>query len=274
MTTVIAQLSDLHIREPGRLTYRRIDTAPYLQQAVATLLGLPQRPDAVLITGDLTDFGRAEEYRHLATLLEPLSMPVYLMPGNHDDRAELRRGFPDHRYLGTGEFVSFSVDVGEIRLIALDTTTPGQPHGTLCAARLGWLEAELERSPDGPIIVAMHHPPFRSLIAAMDRQGLLEGGPELERIVQRHRNVERVVCGHLHRSIDVRFGGSIASTAPSSAHQLELDMSPEAPAEWTLEPPGFRLHVWPGSGRLVTHTVASGRHEGPYAFYEDGVLID
>ena len=275
MTTVLAQLSDLHIREPGRLAYRRLDTAPYLRAAVASILRLPQRPDAVLITGDLTDFGRPQEYRHLADLLKPLPMPVYLMPGNHDDRSGLRRGFPAHPYLGNGEFVQFSVAIGEIRLIALDTTVPGRPHGALCRERLSWLETELDAHVDEPIILAMHHPPFRSLMEAMDRQGLLEGAAQLERIVERHPNVERIICGHLHRAIDVRFGGSIASTAPAPAHQLQFDMAVEAPAEWTLEPPGFKVHVWPGSGRLVTHTVASGEHEGPYAFYDaNGRLID
>jgi 3',5'-cyclic AMP phosphodiesterase CpdA len=92
--TLLAQLSDLHIREPGRLAYGRLDTAPYLAAAVQILLRLPQRPDAVLITGDLCDFGRAAEYRHLAALLAPLPMPVYLMPGNHDERARCARPFP------------------------------------------------------------------------------------------------------------------------------------------------------------------------------------
>ena len=101
-TTVLVQLTDLHIREPGRLAYGRIDTAPYLERAVQSVLRLPQQPDAVVITGDLSDFGRAAEYEHLARLLAPLTMPVYLMPGNHDDRDQLRRSFPDHGYLAAG----------------------------------------------------------------------------------------------------------------------------------------------------------------------------
>ncbi|MRT32881.1 phosphodiesterase, partial [Xylella fastidiosa subsp. multiplex] len=55
--TFLVQLTDLHIREPGRLAYGRIDTAPYLERAVQSVLALRQAPDAVVITGDLTDFG-------------------------------------------------------------------------------------------------------------------------------------------------------------------------------------------------------------------------
>ena len=269
----LVQLTDPHIREPGRLAYGRIDTAPYLQRAVGSVLRLRQRPDAVVITGDLSDFGRAAEYAHLAELLAPLTMPVYLMPGNHDDRHEMRRSFPGHGYLGSEGFVQYSVKIGAIRLLTLDTVVPGQSHGTLCAERLGWLEAQLETTGDEPVVVAMHHPPFRTLIGHMDAIGLREGGPELEALVARHPNIERIICGHIHRAIDVRFGGTIASTSPAPGHQVALDLRPDAPSAWMLEPPGFRVHAWDGE-RLLTHTAPSGDFEGPYPFHENGALID
>ena len=93
MTTLLLQLSDLHIREPGKLAYGRIETAPYLQRAIDSILRLPQQPHAAVITGDLTDFGRSAEYDHLRELLKLLPMPVNLMPGNHDDRDQLRRNY-------------------------------------------------------------------------------------------------------------------------------------------------------------------------------------
>jgi 3',5'-cyclic AMP phosphodiesterase CpdA len=278
-STFLVQLTDLHIREPGRLAYGRIDTAPYLERAVQSVLRLPQRPDAVVITGDLSDFGRAAEYEHLARLLSPLPMPVYLMPGNHDDRDQLRRSFPAHAYLapgvGASGFVQYSVRVGALRLLTLDTCVPGQSHGTLCDERLAWLEQQLDACRGEPVVIAMHHPPFQTLIGHMDEIGLLQGTDALEALVARHRNVERVICGHLHRAIDVRFGGTIASTSPAPAHQVCLDLSPDAPSAWTLEPPGFRVHAWSArSGRLVTHLAASGTFEGPFPFHDNGALID
>ena len=139
MKTLLAQLTDLHIREPGRLAYGRLDTAPYLCAAVQAIEALPQPPHAVVLTGDLTDFGRATEYEHLAGMLAPLSMPLYLLPGNHDERAQLRRSFAEHAYLGDGEFVQYSVRLGGhgLRLLALDTVEPGSPHGR--SACSGWL---------------------------------------------------------------------------------------------------------------------------------------
>lgn len=273
MTTSIIQLTDLHIREPGRLAYGRLDTAPYLAEAVRSIGRLKQRPDAIIITGDLCDFGRPAEYAHLAALLAPLEPPIYLIPGNHDDRDQLRRSFPTHAYLGTEGFIQYSIRVGELRLLTLDTCVSGQSHGALCTQRLAWLEAQLEAHCHEPVVIAMHHPPFQTLIGHMDRIGLLEGADALELLVRRYPNVERIICGHLHRAIDVRFGGSIASTAPGPAHQVCLDLAPDAPSAWALEPPGFHIHTW-NSGRLVTHLAYSGEFAGPYPFHEGGVLID
>ena len=277
--TLLAQLTDLHIREPGRLAYGRLDTAPYLRAAVQAIGALPQRPQALVLTGDLTDFGRAAEYEHLARLVAPLAssgMPMYLLPGNHDDRAQLRRSFKDHSYLGDGEFVQYSVVVGGqgLRLVALDTVEHGAPHGRLCARRLQWLSDTLDAHQGEPKVIAMHHPPFDTLIGHMDRIGLLEGAGALAEILAAHPTVERVVCGHLHRTIYTRLGGTVVSTAPSPAHQVCLDLAPDAASAWILEPPGFHLHAYSGPGRLVTHVAAIGTYEGPFPFHDGGKLID
>jgi Icc protein len=274
MSTLLFQITDLHIREPGRLAYGRLDTAPYLRQAVNTVKDCPQQPTAVVLTGDLTDFGRPEEYAHLRELLAPLDCPIYMLPGNHDDPGGMRASFPEHEYLGNEGHIQYSVPVGDIQLIALDTTVPMQSHGALCDTRLSWLEAELERVRQRPVVIAMHHPPFQTLIGHMDKIGLLSGSHELGQIVQRHPNVERIICGHLHRAIDVRFAGTIASTSPAPAHQVVLDLHPEAASQWNLEPGGFRIHAWaPGTG-LISHTRPVGEFEGPFPFHMGGALID
>ncbi|MBA3477652.1 MAG: phosphodiesterase [Lautropia sp.] len=271
--TVIAQLTDLHIREPGRLAYGRIDSSEYLRRAVRSILDLKQRPDAVVITGDLTDFGRAAEYEHLSLLLDPLQMPIYLLPGNHDDREQMRKSFAHHSYLGTSGLIQYSVRIGGLRLISLDTSVQAQSYGLLCQQQLSWLADMLDAHAGEPVIVAMHHPPFQTLIGHMDDIGLLKGSDALECLLARYANVERVICGHVHRAIDVRFGGTIASTSPAPAHQVCLDLAPDAASAWILEPPGFRLHACAGT-RVVTHLAYIGKFDGPYPFHADGALID
>ena len=78
----------------------------------------------------------------------------------------------------------------------------------------------------------------------------------------------------MHRAIDVRFGGTIASTSPAPAHQVVLDLDPDAASQWNLEPGGFRIHAWSEGQGLVTHTLPIGQFEGPYPFHMSGALID
>jgi len=274
---LLVQLSDLHIKQPGALAYRRVDTAACLARAIARLNALAPRPDAVLVTGDLVDRGTADEYRHLKTLLDKLEIPWWLLIGNHDAREPLREVFAGRPELRAGgEFVHYTVDIGPLRVIALDSMQPGQSAGTLCEARLAWLARALDAAREKPVIVALHHPPFDCGIGHMDAIGLDSAAAQaLEALIAQHPNVERVLCGHVHRPMFVRFGGTIASAVPAPAHQVTLDLSPEAPSTFTLEPPAFALHRYDPRGGIVTHHGYVETFEGPYPFHEpSGNLID
>jgi 3',5'-cyclic AMP phosphodiesterase CpdA len=262
---LIAQISDTHIRPKGVLAMGRVDTAGHLARAVAHINALRPAPDVVLATGDLVDAGQPEEYAHLRELLAPLAPPVHLIAGNHDAREALRAAFSAHGYLPAEGFLQYLVDCGPVRLIALDTVVAGAAHGELCAQRLGWLEARLAESYK-PAILFMHHPPFDCGIEEFDRCRLLAGGERLASIVRRHPTVERILCGHVHRPIQVRWAGTIASVAPSTAHQTALNLRPEAPLMYAMEPPAIALHQWrPGTG-LVTHLSYIGDYDGPHPF--------
>jgi len=275
---LVAQLTDLHIKAGGKLSYRLVDTAGALHTAIDTLLAAPQQPDIVIVTGDLVDFGSEPEYRFLRDILQRLPMPVRLLPGNHDHRQSLRSVFNDHDYLfanGDGDApVNYAIDAGPLRLVGFDCTVPGKPGGRADDAALAWLDAALSAERVRPTLVMLHHPPFYTGIGHMDVQGL-ENAAEFETVIARHPQVERVVCGHLHRHITRRFGGTIAMTAPSPAHQVALDLDPDAASRFRMEPPGYLLHWWHPVHGLVTHLAASGDYGALHPFYDaSGKLID
>ena len=89
----------------------------------------------------------------------------------------------------------------------------------LCAERLGWLDTALAAQLDRPTVILMHHPPFATGITYMDNFGL-DNAARLAEIVVRHPQIERILCGHLHRTIERRFAGTVAGTAPSTAEVL------------------------------------------------------
>ncbi len=265
MSFVIAQISDFHITEPGQFASGIVDTPACLARCVAKLMKLDPRPDAVLATGDLVDLATEEEYIHLRALLAPLTMPVFVIPGNHDHRDRLRAAFADHAYLPRQGFLQYTVDDYPVRLIAFDTVIAREGGGELCAERLAWLDAKLAEALHKPTVVVMHHPPFATGIKFTDEIGLLRGGRQLGTIIERNAQVERIVCGHLHRSIHTRWHGTLASTCPSTAHQIPLSLATDAPEAFNLEPPGFQLHLWIGT-ELITHTAVVNDYPGPYAF--------
>jgi Icc protein len=270
---LIAHISDLHIRRPGELAYGRVDTAAHLQRCIAHIMAQSPQPDIVVATGDLTDSGRPEEYEHLASLLSQLPMPLYVIPGNHDNRSALLAAFPQHQYLPhREEFIQYTVPAGPLQLVAMDTVLPGEGGGLLCRTRLRWLEEQLIVYRHRPVVMLMHHPPFTTGIRFMDQVGLQTASP-LEPIIRRHANVERILCGHVHRTIITRFGGTVAVTCPSPAHQVALNLLPDGPATFIMEPPGYMLHHW-SDERFVTFGVAVGKFDGPYPFYGRGGPID
>ncbi len=255
---LIAQITDMHIKRAGELIYRKVDTLPMLDAAVAHLNRLDTRPDIVLVTGDLADSGHEEEYARLRGALGKLKQAVFVIPGNHDDRAALRAAFADHAYLpGSGEFLHYTVEDYPVRLLALDTLIPGEVGGCMDDARCAWLDATLKQAPDKPTLVFMHHPPFEVGVDHLDDYRL-KGSDAFGRVLARHHQVERVICGHAHRAMALRWRGTAVTVCPSTAHQFALDFRPKSPPIFTLEPPGFQLHDWRLGVGLITHTLCVG----------------
>ena len=102
----------------------------------------------------------------------------------------------------------------------------------------------------------------------MDSIALREPGRFTE-IVARHRQVQRIVCGHHHRPVVAQLAQAIVSIAPSVAHQVEFDLSPDAPAAFVMEPSAFELHLWAADTGFVSHTALVEAFPGPFPFFSD-----
>jgi 3',5'-cyclic AMP phosphodiesterase CpdA len=261
---LIAQISDLHLRTDGSLMHG-IDTRAALANCVAHVNGLDPRPDLVLATGDLADLALPEDYRVLRAMLDGLAMPVYVIPGNHDDREALRASFGDLGYLPkNGPFLHYTVESYPLRLIGLDTVLPGEIGGGLCPSRLRWLADRLTEQPDRPTVIFMHHPPFTSGIAFLDRPPF-ERAAETARLVGEHRQVRQVICGHIHRAIHLNWSGTCAAVAPSVVYQMNLAFDPATTFDPTGDPPAISLYRWQHDGLGPVGYVSLIAREPAYA---------
>ncbi len=243
---LLLQLSDLHIGAPAGAR----DPRQCLREAVDAAAALADRPDAVLVSGDLTDDGSPRSYEFVRGELERLGLPYFVLPGNHDERAALRSGFG---LPGEGaDPIQYSVDLGPLRLVALDTVRPGADRGQLDAERLGWLEAELGAAPEQPVVLAMHHPPLVTAIPPFDEICLdAAERAALAAVLDDHPQVRRIVAGHVHRPIAAELAGRAVVTAPSTHRQSRLDFSSPDLA-LNDDPPGFAIHVL-ADGQLASH---------------------
>ncbi len=242
--SLLAQLSDPHLDVgPGDR-----GSAQALAAAVAAVLALRPLPDAVVITGDIANGGAAAEYARVHELLEPLPMPVHLLPGNHDDRDALRERFA---LPGDGP-LQYVAQCGELRLVVCDTKRPGRDDGALDGGRLEWLEAQLAAEPQAPTIVAMHHPPMTIGLPVLDAIGIAE--PErtaLGELLARSWQVRRLIARHVHRTAFGVHGSCAVFTCASTHLQAPLEIGARE-LRLVEERPVIALHAALDDG-LVSH---------------------
>ena len=261
---LLAQITDLHMRDDETPLSGRLVTRPFSARAIDALAAIV--PDAVVVTGDLTDIGTPCEYALLRRELDRLAMPVHVIPGNHDRHDAFRDAFEDHAYLPAEGPMNWVIE-GPLRIVGLDSVVPGHGHGLLARETLAWLDATLATDPR-PAIVALHHPPFPTGIAAMDRIGCLNGA-EMAEVIARHPQVERVIAGHHHRAVQVRWAGTIGQICPAVAHQVALSFEDRPMPEWTLEPPAMLLHRFAPETGVITHHAYIDVFDGPHPFALD-----
>ncbi len=263
---LIAQISDLHMARPGELTLGNAPMAENLARCVAHINQLTRRPDLVLVTGDITHNGLPEEAELAASLLDRLQMPYFILPGNHDHREVLVQVFgPDHCRVDDDGFVDYVIDDYDLRLVMLDSTMPGAPGGEICERRAAWLADQLEKAPERPTLLFMHHPPASFGVIETDVDGFL-GADRLGRILEQHPHVLRVLAGHIHLASLTTWHGVVISTAPSMGMRLFLDLTLQHPSSYILDIPGYQLHYWRQPNSLITHTVRVQEPETLYSF--------
>jgi 3',5'-cyclic AMP phosphodiesterase CpdA len=258
---LIAQITDIHLGfEPGNpaeFNRKRLD------QVLKQLGAMTPKPDLLLATGDLTEFGDSDSYRRLKKAFEQIDCPVLPMVGNHDLRENFARWFPDVP-MADG-FVQYAVDAGPLRLILIDTLEEGRHGGAFCEARAAWLTAQLDEDAGRPTVIVMHHPPVEVGIEWMNTHPEEAWVQRFHDCIAGRSNIVAVICGHLHRAITTQWAGTTIAICPATSPQVALDMAPIDPEQpdnrpmIIADPPAYALHWWNGR-ELITHFETAGAH--------------
>ena len=250
---LVAQISDTHILSSESDQPAAALRADCLRQTIADINA--QRPDVVVMTGDTVQHGQPDEYARLRTLLAPLQAPLYVVPGNRDDKHAMRTAFPDHAYMQREDgFLHYAIEDFDVRLVGIDTTLPGERKGRFCEARQAWLDATLREQPEKPTLLFLHHPPFdvgEHYVGGYRRPGEAEA---LQAIVAGHAQVSGVLCGHVHWPVARTWAGTQARIMPSVA----VDVRKGVNEDEVGGRPVYLLHRVSRAGDLATRERVAG----------------
>ncbi|GAB4583011.1 metallophosphoesterase [Nocardia sp. IFM 10818] len=238
---LLAQLSDTHFNMSDRNLERT-------ERVMAFLAELPQRPDVILVTGDIGDEGDIEEYQQARVALKA-DVPVVILPGNHDDRGNMRTVLFGESSSYAPINQSFSVD--GVTLALLDSSIPQQSAGELAEETYDFLTTLLANTPaDDVVLIAMHHPPVPVHSTVVDPIRLTN--PErLAEIVAADDRILAVLTGHVHLGLTTTFAGKPLIVAPSVASTIG--------GEWETARPGHVPIDFAPDPVLVFHSIQDGR---------------
>jgi 3',5'-cyclic AMP phosphodiesterase CpdA len=268
---IIAHISDTHLALDTPDAARRLRD---FASTIADINALDPPADVIVHTGDIAHNGRQDEYAQAAALLAKASAPVYVLPGNKDDRANLRAAFSARSYLArASEFIDYAVEDYPVRLIALDTLSPGHGRGDFRREQADHLIELIDAEPNKPIAVFTHHPPFEVAVGP-DRLHFetMDSMARLREALQHSGRIVAVFSGHVHRAAAGLVGRIPARVVPCIATTLRKGEYP--PAMKTR--PVYHLHrfdpAWgfasesqivrtdpaaPGERRIVATSAAS-----------------
>lgn len=252
---LLAHISDFHVfADTPETSLVRLDAADAARKVVAHIAAHQPKIDAVFFTGDLADGGSSADYALLKDILSPFDVPIFAVPGNHDNRAGFRAAFSGVLPFSDGPYLNYEARIGDLRVLALDTLVAGQIHGALDRSQIDWLADKLSSSLKTPTVIAMHHPPFPSGVPTLDSMALTHGRDKLGELVAAYDAPLYIVAGHIHRPFQAVWNGAFCQVGGGPSFQHALDLRPEAPEPGSInEPYAYFILRFDAQGTVTVH---------------------
>jgi 3',5'-cyclic-AMP phosphodiesterase len=241
----LLQLTDQHLFGDATRGLRGVPTLPALRDTLAVARADIDRCAAILATGDLVQDDPGG-YVHFRREFAALGKPILCIPGNHDDVPAMRAALADPPFQMGGVF-----DVGNWRVVLLDSTVPGETGGELGPQSLQELQGALEGGTDRHTLICLHHHPVSMRSRWLDTVGLANADAFFE-IVRPHRQVRAIAFGHVHQAFDELRDGVRLIATPSTCSQF-LPGSDDFAVD--NQPPAYRKLALHADGRIDTEVV-------------------
>jgi Icc protein len=211
MSLRVLHITDLHLTpEPGSEIYGS-DPDRTLARVLSSAQSLPDPPDLVIATGDLTEGGDAASYGRLRERLVGTGLPSYVVAGNHDSFRGMKEAL-----LGDTVRMESVLDVDGWRLILLNSRVRGESFGRLDDSELTRLDEALSEDRERPALIGFHHSPTPPCPSTGCH---LENALEMLDVLAPHPNARVVIAGHNHREFEGRAAEITLYTTPSTCSQ-------------------------------------------------------
>lgn len=225
----LVQITDAHLH--ADVTTRSRAGVPWLHFQRVLAAAAAERPDVIVVTGDISQDETAASYTLAKEALAGLPCPWFWLPGNHDQVAFM---CAEHPLLD-------EVDLQQWRLLLLNTQVPGQPFGELGSEQLMALTTRLEED-DRPTLIAMHHPPVDVGADWMDAIGL-QDREAFWQVLSASPQVKVVLFGHAHQAYAQHIETAAGSVSVYGCPAMSDQFMPGAD-EFTIDEasrPGYRV---------------------------------
>nr|VFK14701.1 MAG: Icc protein [Candidatus Kentron sp. LFY] len=223
-TLRVIQISDSHLSTDENGLFKGVAPWRTFQSVVERIGREPLQPDIIVATGDLVHEGPAFVYRHLREHMDRIGVPIYVLPGNHDDPALLAETFDidmDRDATRVTDYMNFGhTHLGNWLIVFLNTVVPGAPYGLLDTRELARLDALLGKHPDHHALLCLHHHPVPRKGETVNLPGLLHANLFFS-VVDRHPQVRGIIWGHIHGSFEARRGKILLLGTPSTCFQFD-----------------------------------------------------
>ena len=256
--STFVQISDTHVGFHGQAN---TDVLATFQAAVDKINALPQTPDFVMHTGDLSHLSKPEQFDTVKQMLSSIKTgAVYSVPGEHDVIDD--QGALYFKMFGRGAARWYSFEAAGVHAIALTNVINITSGGILGRDQLDWVRSDLAGLPTSkPIVVFAHMP----LYAAYPPWGwTTDDQLELLAMLRRFESVT-VLNGHVHQVLSKVDGKITFFTADSTAFPQPAPGGAPKPGPLTVPAGALGTHLGirrvsvvpvPGSIAVADETLA------------------
>jgi len=215
--TKYIHISDLHLIDRGHLY--GINPISRFKKALESIKKHHNNSDFIVITGDLSDKGSIKSYEILKDAIDSFPIPIHLILGNHDNRSNFLKVFPE--YEGKNGFIQYLKEYDDRLFIFLDTLAKKNTGGKLCKKRFKWLKDRLKENSTKPLYLFMHHNPIESGMYLFDDGGWgLEKREKFWELLEEYKNIKHISFGHIHQEIMASEGNITLNCTKATVHQI------------------------------------------------------